>query len=61
MIAIGGAYVSVGLVGTNQDTFIPTHTKKCQYLGSLWGNYNDLREVIKLAKKGLIKKQCTEI
>jgi threonine dehydrogenase-like Zn-dependent dehydrogenase len=37
MIAIGGAYVSVGLVGTNQDTFIPTHTKKMSISWFLMG------------------------
>jgi alcohol dehydrogenase, propanol-preferring len=56
MIAIGGAYVSVGLIGTQIK--IPLFSlikKECQYLGSLWGSYNDLREVMELAKKGLIK------
>jgi alcohol dehydrogenase, propanol-preferring len=33
----------------------PLIRKECQYLGSLWGNYNELREVMELAKKGLIK------
>jgi D-arabinose 1-dehydrogenase-like Zn-dependent alcohol dehydrogenase len=27
------------------------------YYGSFWGSYNDLREVVELAKKGLIKHQ----
>jgi alcohol dehydrogenase, propanol-preferring len=56
MIVIGGAYVSVGLIGTQIK--IPLFSlikKECQYLGSLWGSYNDLREVMELAKKGLIK------
>ncbi|MGH9999867.1 MAG: zinc-binding dehydrogenase, partial [Nitrososphaeraceae archaeon] len=29
--------------------------REYQYYGSFWGNYNDLREVMELAKKGLIK------
>ncbi|CAN5136236.1 hypothetical protein BH18THE2_BH18THE2_32260 [soil metagenome] len=62
MIAIGGAYISVGLVGTQiKIPLFPLIRKECQYLGSLWGNYNELREVMELAKKGLIKKQCAEI
>lgn len=56
MIAIGGAYVSVGLIGTQiKIPLFPLIKKECQYLGSLWGSYNDLREVMELAKKGLIK------
>jgi alcohol dehydrogenase, propanol-preferring len=62
MIAIRGAYVSVRLVGTQiKLPLFPLIQKECQYLGSLWGNYNELREVMELAKKGLIKKQCAEI
>ena len=60
MIAIGGAIHFCWLGwNANQDTFIPTHTKRMSI--SLWGNYNELREVKELAKKGLIKKQCAEI
>jgi propanol-preferring alcohol dehydrogenase len=37
MIAIGGAYVSVGLVGTQiKIPLFPLIRKECQYLGSLW-------------------------
>jgi alcohol dehydrogenase, propanol-preferring len=62
MIAIGGAYISVGLVGTQiKIPLFPLLRKERQYLGSLWDNYNELREVMELAKKGLIKKQCAEI
>jgi D-arabinose 1-dehydrogenase-like Zn-dependent alcohol dehydrogenase len=45
MLAPKGAYVSVGLVGA----------REYQYYGSFWSSYNDLREVMELAKKGLIK------
>ena len=51
-----GAIVMVGLFG--QKTELPifdTVIKEFQIYGSLWGNYNELREVIELAKKGMIR------
>jgi propanol-preferring alcohol dehydrogenase len=56
MLAIEGAYVSIGLVG-NQISMplFPFVAREFQYYGSFWGSYNDLREVMELAKKGLIK------
>jgi propanol-preferring alcohol dehydrogenase len=56
MLATEGAYVSVGLVGNqiNMPLF-PLVSREFQYYGNFWGNYNDLGEVMELAKKGLIK------
>jgi alcohol dehydrogenase, propanol-preferring len=56
MLATEGAYVSIGLVG-NQISMplFPFVAREYQYYGSFWGSYNDLREVMELAKKGLIK------
>ena len=56
MLAPEGAYVSVGLVGNeiNMPLF-PLVAREYQYYGSFWSSFNDLREVMELAKKGLIK------
>src|ERR687888_1854755 len=56
MLATEGAYVSSGLIGKQiKIPLFPLVSREFQYYGSFWGNYNDLREVIELAKKGLIK------
>jgi alcohol dehydrogenase, propanol-preferring len=55
MLAVGGTYVSTGLVGTQvKIPLFPFVAREYQYFGSFWGNYNDLREVMELAKKGSI-------
>ena len=51
-----GAIVVIGLFG--QEVRMPlfeTVIKEYQIYGSLWGNYNELREVIELAKEGRLK------
>ena len=51
-----GAIVVIGLFG--QEIRMPwfdTVINEYQIYGSLWGNYNELREVIELAKTGVIK------
>ena len=51
-----GAIVVIGLFG--QEVRMPlfeTVLKEYQMYGSLWGNYNELREVIELAKEGELK------
>jgi alcohol dehydrogenase, propanol-preferring len=56
MLATEGAYVSSGLVGNQiKMPLFPLVSRELQYYGSFWGSYNDLREVMELAKKGLIK------
>ncbi len=52
----GSILVLVGLFG-NQITFplVPLVINEYSVIGSLWGNYNELREVIDLAKKKIIK------
>ena len=56
MLATEGAYVSSGLIGKQiKIPLFPFVSREYQYYGSFWGNYNDLKEVMELAKKGLIK------
>jgi propanol-preferring alcohol dehydrogenase len=52
----GGTLVVVGLFG-DQMTFplVPSVINEYKIHGSLWGNYNELREVITLASKGKLK------
>ena len=48
----------------SEDTLIPLFPlirKEFQYLGSLWGNYNELREIMELATKGLIKNNVQKL
>lgn len=53
-----GAIVIVGLFGKEIRTpLFQTVIKEYQIYGSLWGNYNELCEVIELAKKGKITHQ----
>jgi propanol-preferring alcohol dehydrogenase len=56
ILATEGAVVSSGLIGKQiKIPLFPLVSREFQYYGSFWGNYNDLREVMELAKKGLIK------
>lgn len=53
-----GAIVLVGLFG--KEIKLPlfrTVLNEYQMYGSLWGNFNELREVIELAKSGILKHQ----
>ncbi len=52
----GGTLVVVGLFG-DQMTFplVPSVINEYKIHGSLWGNYNELREVITLASTGKLK------
>ena len=46
----------VGLFGTQiKVPLMPAVLNEYQVTGSLWGNYNELREVIELAKQGKVK------
>ena len=49
--------VCAGLIGTQiKTTLFPLVGREYSIQSSFWGNYNELREVIELAKKkGLIK------
>ncbi len=56
LLAIGGHYASVGLVGDRVDVpLFPLVAREYTYHGSFWGNYNDLSEVIALAQQGRIR------
>jgi D-arabinose 1-dehydrogenase-like Zn-dependent alcohol dehydrogenase len=56
-----GTMVLVGLFGKEvKMPLFQTVLNEYQIYGSLWGNYNELCEVIELAKSGIIKHQVQE-
>lgn len=56
LLGIGGHYASVGLVGDRIELpLFPLVAREYTYHGSFWGNYNDLSEVVALAKQGKIR------
>lgn len=56
LLAIGGHYSSVGLVGDRINLpLFPFVAREYTYHGSFWGNHNDLSEVISLAQQGRIR------
>ena len=56
LLSTAGHYASVGLVGDRIDIpLFPLVAREYTYHGSFWGNYNDLSEVIALAKQGKIR------
>lgn len=56
LMGISGHYASVGLVGDRINIpLFPLVAREYTYHGSFWGNFNDLSEVISLAKQGKIK------
>ena len=56
LLGTGGAYTSVGLVGTKIDIpLFPFTAREITYHGSFWANYADLQEVLALAQKGKIQ------
>jgi propanol-preferring alcohol dehydrogenase len=56
LLATEGAFVSVGLVGTEiAIPLFPFVAREFSYHGSFWGNYRDLSEVMALAESGKIQ------
>lgn len=56
ILAKGGALVVVGLFGGQiKIPLMPAIVNEYQVLASLWGNYNELKEVIELASRRKIK------
>ncbi|MCW5889503.1 MAG: NAD(P)-dependent alcohol dehydrogenase [bacterium] len=56
LLAIAGHYASVGLVGDRIDIpLFPFVAREYTYHGSFWGNYNDLAEVVALARQGKVR------
>lgn len=56
LLATGGHYASVGLVGDRIDIpLFPFVAREYTYHGSFWGNYNDLTEVISLVQRGKLR------
>ncbi|WP_249416966.1 NAD(P)-dependent alcohol dehydrogenase [Streptomyces sp. TS71-3] len=57
-----GALVSVGLMSESvEHRLFPLVGTELSYLGSFWGNHNDLVEVLALADAGLIKHNVTKV
>jgi propanol-preferring alcohol dehydrogenase len=56
LLAKGGALAIVGLFGNMVSIpVLPAVINEYMVTGSLWGNYNELCEVIELARQGRIK------
>ncbi len=56
IISKGGAIVVVGLFKNFiKVSLVPLVLNEYKIIGSLWGNYNELREVIELQSQGKIK------
>jgi propanol-preferring alcohol dehydrogenase len=56
ILSKGGALVVIGLFGKQITVpLLPAIINEYQVYGSLWGNYNELREVIELASQRKIK------
>jgi propanol-preferring alcohol dehydrogenase len=56
ILAKGGALVVVGLFGSQiRMPLLPAVVNEYQAIASLWGNYNELKEVIELASQRKIK------
>lgn len=61
LLSRGGCLVIVGLFGNNiMAPLVPSVINEYKIYGSLWGNYNELREVIWLAVKGRIKPRISK-
>jgi propanol-preferring alcohol dehydrogenase len=62
LLATSGAFVSVGLIGTQINIpLFPFVAREFTYHGSFWGNYSDLSEVVALAQAGKIKHSLVRI
>jgi alcohol dehydrogenase, propanol-preferring len=62
ILATEGALTLVGLMGQRVDLpLFPFVSGEKTFLGSFWGNYNDLTEVLALAAEGLIKHTLTRV
>jgi propanol-preferring alcohol dehydrogenase len=62
LLATGGHYCSVGLVGSEISIpLFPFVAREYTYHGSFWGNYNDLREIVALAQQGKIRHTVKKI
>lgn len=56
LLAIQGAFASVGLVGNRIDIpLFPFVAREYSYFGSFWGNFTDLSEVVALVQEGKVK------
>jgi propanol-preferring alcohol dehydrogenase len=56
ILATEGALAQVGLMGQRVELpLFPFVSGEKMYLGSFWGNHNDLTEVLALAKQGAIR------
>ena len=56
VLSISGHYVDVGLVGDRIDIpLFPRVSREQVFHGPLWGNYNDISEVMALMDEGKIR------
>ena len=61
LLSKGGCLVIVGLFGNNiKAPLVPSVLNEYKICGSLWGNYNELREVLWLATNGRIKPKISK-
>lgn len=61
LLSKGGCLVIVGLFGNNiKAPLVPSVLNEYKIFGSLWGNYNELREVLWLATNGRIKPRISK-
>jgi propanol-preferring alcohol dehydrogenase len=61
-VADDGALTSVGVMGQRVDLpLFPFVSGEKSYFGFVWGNHNDLTEVLCLAANGLIKHTITTV
>ena len=61
LLSKGGCLVIVGLFGNNiKAPLVPSVLNEYKICGSLWGNYNELREVLWLATNGRIKPRISK-
>ncbi|MGE4364091.1 MAG: zinc-binding dehydrogenase, partial [Mycolicibacterium sp.] len=62
LLAAEGAVASVGLIGNRVDIpLFPLVAREYTFYGSFWGNYNDLTEVLALARTGQLKHSVTRV
>jgi len=62
LLTTSGAFVSVGLVGTQINIpLFPFVAREFTYHGSFWGSYSDMSEVVALAQAGKLKHSLKKV
>lgn len=60
ILAKGGSVVIMGLFGTAAKIPITMNVLNEYKIFGLWGNFNELREVIELLNEGIVKNNITK-